>query len=198
MEQIGSELAKALNSFQKEVVTVSKDADNPFFKSKYARLDKIMSEALPKLTAHGLAVSQLVDNIDGQSALTTVLMHTSGQSIRSTMPLILSKGDPQGQGSAITYARRYSLAAILGIVIDEDDDGNKASQPKASYTAPTKPTAPVSDLAAGYMKAQVTSFMRASGIADDDMKRVLVDEYGVKDPANMTKAEATAVIEALK
>ncbi len=121
------ELAKALNAFQAELVSVGKTADNPFFKSKYAELGAIMKEAQPVLTKHGLAVMQLPDNIDGKPALTTIVMHTSGQSQRATVPLILAKDDPQGLGSAITYERRYSYAAALQIVIDEDDDGNRAS-----------------------------------------------------------------------
>lgn len=135
------QLAAALSTFQKEVVTVEKTAANPFFNSKYATLEAIMLTALPVLTKHGLAVSQFITHIDGSSALRTILMHKSGQFIEDVMPLLLSKVDPQGQGSAITYARRYSYAAVLGIVIDEDDDGNRASSSHAS-SQPAKTSAP--------------------------------------------------------
>lgn len=129
-------LAKALSAFQAEVVTVGKSADNPFFHSKYAPLEEIMLAALPVLAKHGLSVMQLPDNLDGQPALTTIVMHESGESQRATTPLLMAKNDPQGQGSAITYLRRYSYAAALGIVIDADDDGNRASRPQE----PTKPS----------------------------------------------------------
>lgn len=135
-----SELAKALNAFQSEVVTVGKSAANPFFKSKYAPLDDIMLAAQPVLTKHGLAVMQLPDNLNGAPALTTIVMHTSGQSQSATVPLILAKEDPQGVGSAITYMRRYGYAAALGIVIDEDDDGNRAT-PRTVASKPAVGTA---------------------------------------------------------
>lgn len=127
------ELAKALNEFQEELVTVSKTADNPFYHSKYADLASIQKVTQPILTKHGLSILQLLDNLDGEPALTTIVMHKSGQQQKGTIPLILAKKDPQGVGSAITYMRRYGYAAALQIVIDEDDDGN-ATIPAKSTT----------------------------------------------------------------
>jgi len=90
------------------------------------------------LAKHGLAVTQGISFQQGFSdnanvlhdTLTTTLIHKSGQWIQSEMPLHLPKQDPQGQGSAVTYARRYAYMAILGLVADDDDDGNAASRPK--------------------------------------------------------------------
>lgn len=143
-EQI-NELAAALAAAQGEFSTVKKDSENPFFKSKYADLSAVVKTAAPVLAVHKLAVSQFISTtVDGEGnlvdTLTTWLIHQSGQYINDTMRLRLTKEDAQGQGSAITYARRYSYMAVLGLVADEDDDGNKASTPKATtpYRAATK------------------------------------------------------------
>ncbi len=117
-------LAAALCLAQSEMPAAKKDSVNPFFRSKYAGLSSIMQAAIPVLSKHGLAVSQFVTHINGESALETILLHTSGQYISSVMPLFLKTNDPQGQGSAITYARRYAFMAAIGMVADEDDDGN--------------------------------------------------------------------------
>lgn len=120
-------LAAALVAVQLEMPTVKKDSVNPFFKSKYADLATVLQALLPVLTKNGLCIVQQVSNLDGDTALTTTLMHISGEYISATRPLILPKADPQGQGSAITYARRYDAMAIIGMVADKDDDGNKAT-----------------------------------------------------------------------
>lgn len=123
MENIG----KALVALQGELTPVGKSASNPFFKSKYAPLDEVMATIQPLLAKHKLMVAQLMDNIDGQPALTTIVIHESGESLKATSPLLLTKNDPQAHGSAVTYARRYGIMSALGIVADEDDDGNRAS-----------------------------------------------------------------------
>lgn len=126
-----NELAKALVSAQAEFSAVPKGSVNPFFKSKYAALPDVVASAGPVLAKHGLAVSQhITTNDQGADMLITYVLHSSGQFIAHGMILHLPKSDPQGQGSAVTYARRYSYMSALGLVADEDDDGNKASQPK--------------------------------------------------------------------
>jgi hypothetical protein len=125
-------LFKALSQFQEEVPTIKKESSNPFFKSKYAGLDTIIPVINPLLKKNGLVVTQYPMSIEGKTYLHTVLAHIeSGEQIESKMELLLVKQDPQGQGSAITYARRYSIVAILGLNTEEDDDGNKASGNKA-------------------------------------------------------------------
>ncbi len=121
------ELAKALAEFQSKVGSVGKDSVNPFFKSKYATLENIVSTIKEPLSKVGLAYSQLPT---GENQIATILMHTSGEWIKATITMHPAKNDPQGQGSAITYMRRYALSSLLGIVTDEDDDGNEASKPK--------------------------------------------------------------------
>jgi len=123
------EIAKALNTFQGKMSAVKKDGNNPFFHSRYATLDAIWEHIRKPLTESGLSVTQTLSTLDG-NVLETTLMHSSGEWINGGMILNPVKDDPQGQGSAITYARRYGLSAILGIVADEDDDGNAATHTK--------------------------------------------------------------------
>lgn len=118
------ELATALSKFQSEVSGAVKSANNPFFKSKYADLAEIWKTIRPHLAANGLAVSQGgLPCEHGSVSIETMLMHNSGEYISGITTLRLTKDDAQGAGSAITYARRYGLAAILGIH-QEDDDAN--------------------------------------------------------------------------
>lgn len=127
-----NELAAALVAAQAEFGAVPKGATNPFFKSKYASLPDVVQHASPILAKHGLAISQHVTYDEtGRDALMTYLLHKSGQYIAYSMKLHLVKEDPQAQGSAITYARRYSYQAVLGLVTDEDDDGQRATQAQA-------------------------------------------------------------------
>lgn len=123
-------LVKALIEAQKEIKPAIKDAENPFFKSKYADLGSTWNACRDSLFKNGLTVIQTVEiQADGSSVLCTTLAHTSGEWVKSFCPLLNNKGDMQGLGSAISYARRYGLAAICGIVT-EDDDAEEASQPK--------------------------------------------------------------------
>jgi hypothetical protein len=118
-------VAKALIIFHAKVTKVSKDASNPFFKSKYASLSNILEAISTPLQESGLTFAQFPTN---GNSLTTILIHAeSGEYMQDTYEMRPTKDDPQGKGSAITYQRRYALAAILGLNIDEDDDGNAAS-----------------------------------------------------------------------
>lgn len=124
------ELSKALVKFHSEMGKVSKDAKNPFYKNKYASLSNILDAVTKPLNDNGLSIVQMPCN----EGLTTMLIHSSGEFIASTSATpVKDNTDPQKLGSAITYARRYALGAILSLNIDEDDDGQKAAtpQPKA-------------------------------------------------------------------
>jgi hypothetical protein len=123
-----SELAAALVAFQGEMGAVPKGSVNPFFKSRYADLADVKREASPVAWKHGLAVTQFPTTVDGEPGLLSTLVHSSGQWKEESAKL-LAKPDPQGQGSGLTYMKRYAYCAILGIVADEDDDGNSAQPP---------------------------------------------------------------------
>jgi hypothetical protein len=126
------EISKALQQFAMLVGTVKKDADNPFFKSKYATLSNLLQEIGVPLQESNLVVTQFPDGMNG---LTTRLIHAdSGEWMESTHEVNLSKNDPQSSGSAITYMRRYAIQSILCINIEDDDDGNAASKPTKSQS----------------------------------------------------------------
>jgi len=124
------ELAKALSKAQGEFITPKKDSDNPFFKSKYADLATIWDSCRKILSSNGLCVIQTTEVSPPEIVvLRTMLLHNSGQWIVSKLCMKPIKNTPQDIGSCITYARRYSLSAIVGIAA-EDDDGNMASDNK--------------------------------------------------------------------
>jgi hypothetical protein len=125
-EQI-NDLAAALSKAQKEIKGAVKDSTNPHFKSSYADLASVWEACREAITSNGLAVVQTPHTDEaGNCHIVTMLTHASGQWIRDTFSLPPTKADPQGYGSAITYMRRYALAAIVGVA-PEDDDGNAAS-----------------------------------------------------------------------
>lgn len=131
-----NELAKALSIAQGTIGNASKDAANPFFKSKYSTLASVREACKEALAKNGLAVIQHPTVTDKGTFLCTTLVHSSGQWIRGFLPIKPVKDDPQGLGSAITYMRRYALAAITGVAPDDDDDGNAASGKKDGIGAP--------------------------------------------------------------
>jgi hypothetical protein len=124
-----AELSKALSKVQSILTGAKMDSDNPFFKSKYADLTSVWEACRKPLTDNGLAVIQTPCTIPDKPeyvVIETILTHSSGEWIKGRLAMKPVKQDPQGIGSCITYARRYSLASLVGIC-PEDDDGNAAS-----------------------------------------------------------------------
>jgi hypothetical protein len=127
------ELATALAKAQGELAAAKKNKTNPHFKSQYADLAAIWDAAREVLPANGLSVAQLPTPSErNEVLLDTMLMHSSGEWICSTISIPVGKADAQGHGSALSYARRYALAAIVGIAVD-DDDGNAASRQSPEF-----------------------------------------------------------------
>ena len=117
-------LAEALAKAQSEIKGALASSVNPFFKSNYADLDTVIKSCFPQLTKNGLSIIQGNDTCEkGSFYLTTMLLHESGQWIRSKLKMPITKPDAQGVGATITYARRFSLSAMVGIA-QTDDDGN--------------------------------------------------------------------------
>jgi hypothetical protein len=145
-EQI-NELAKALCLAQAEIEGATKDSENPFHKSKYADLYTCWKCCRDQLTRNGLSVVQTMDYESDRSFLVTTLLHTSGQWIRGKLVIPQVKPGPQELGSCITYCRRYSLSAMVGLS-QYDDDGEDAmkslreKQPKQEI----KPNSPKTEL----------------------------------------------------
>jgi len=130
-----------------EVTNPKKNADNPFYHSKYTTLEALHAHVKPILRKHKLELSQEPgEDLNGRPTVRNIFYHESGQSGEQSTPypLILEKETPQGGGSSFTYGCRYTLTGILGIVSEEDDDGNaaepKKTTDKKSTTTSNKPT----------------------------------------------------------
>lgn len=122
-----NELALALSKAQGSMRAAKTNKINPFFKSKYADLCSIWEACREPLSDNGLGVVQAVSPIEDSAwMLVTTLVHSSGQWMRSYMPIITQKNDSQSLGSAIAYTKRYSLSAMVGVAVGEDDDGEGA------------------------------------------------------------------------
>lgn len=188
-----NEIATALCKAQAAMQGAKKDTANPFHKSKYADLASVWEAIREPLTANGLSVCQLVeDSAPGTVRLTTILMHTSGQTLTSTFSMpVKDSTNPQAVGSALTYARRYALSAMVGVA-PEDDDGNSA-------TNLGKKQAPVAVVGADYIKALEERFKDAS--TKDQKKHVALEVKSSLIPQELkTKmlGEMSKVINAMK
>ncbi len=164
-EQI-NEIAGALAKAQSGVKSALKDSVNPHFRSKYADLSAVKDAIGDCLSKNDIAVVQAHDILEsGVVVLKTRLMHKSGQWLESQYLIKPVKEDPQGYASATTYARRISLASMVGVVADEDDDGNAASQ-RGNYEPPARPAPKVEDKTAA-AKSYVDEAIKAIGTLTD-------------------------------
>ena len=129
-----SKLAPALVKAQAAMAGAVKSQANNFFKSKYANLEEVIRVVKEQFSANGLCFIQNPVSSEGHAGVETIILHESGEFISNEFVLKCSKADPQGMGSAITYARRYGLQSACGIP-SEDDDGNAASAPMTKERA---------------------------------------------------------------
>lgn len=166
-------LAKALAKFQADIKDPARDKDNPYFKSKYVALDGLLDAVRPVLAANGLSFIQSPVSNGQDMGVATLLMHDSGEWIESD-PFMLHavKNDPQAGGSAITYARRYSLSAVLGVAWDDDDDANMAK--KGHQIRSNAQNAPAKG---NYTKAGRQAEKTASSSSQTQKKPTSVDDY---------------------
>ncbi len=212
-EQI-NELSKALSTAQGQMSFAKKDSRNPFFKSSYADLSSVWDACREPLTSNGLSVIQTFDaNHDGGEVIVvTTLAHQSGQWISSRLKMPLVKKDPQGLGSAITYGRRYSLAAIVGVIADEDDDGNAATGKPANKPAPTpQPTPAPTPAPAGPVMVtpaqlkKLNTVMTNQGVTDREHKLAIINGWlkkrsmaEITTGKDLTKDQASILIDHLE
>jgi hypothetical protein len=180
------ELAKALAMAQADIRSAEKDATNPHFRSRYATLSSVWDACREPLTRNGLSVVQLPQLVAGQLMLETRLLHTSGEWLSSWWPIQPVKDDPQGLGAALTYARRYTLAAMVGVAPDDDDDGESAMKAIRAAAAPKAAPSPA--------LAKVLASIHAvgSGEALEQLRRELEQD----EP--LPEAERKVAIEAFK
>ncbi len=199
------EIAAALSVAQAEINPAEKNSTNPHLKNKYANISAIYDAVREVLPKHGLCVVQTMLPTDGTRAhVRTTLAHKSGQWFASECVMPLDRqGGAQGMGSAITYARRYSLSAILGVVADEDDDGNGAQRRNnraqiekdraaAKANNPNPPSDPQRKMFMSMMSKKHNG--NRDAILDD-----LSKYFGRKIASSndLTKAEISEMIEAL-
>lgn len=154
------ELYSALVKAQSQIRGALKDSVNPHFKNRYADLGSVWDACRDALHKNGLAVLQLSDlDASGAPVLLTRIIHESGQHIEGRYPLVCKDPtDPQKLGSATTYARRYALAAAIGI-IQEDDDGQSAATPTQPKAVPvTNKTEEYTKLLEGYFSKPVAKW----------------------------------------
>ena len=212
-----SKIAAALVAFSGDIKAIEKDGNNPHFRSTYATLDNMIDETKPLLKKHGLTVMQFPGGDGEKVTVRTMILHESGEFIESE-PLTLKavKMDPQGAGSAITYARRYSYAAALSLSLGDDDDGNAASQPttRPAQTQQSRPAQThthqqqsdhaaiqqssdanrsqpsvnmISDAQVGLIK----KLLKEKNVPDQAYRNMIAPKTSTKD---LTKSEASEVI----
>ena len=127
IKELSSALAKAQGALKPAV----KDSINPHFKSKYADLASVWEACREPLSSNGLAVVQFpADFQNNVMTLITRITHSSGEWLQQTMTCPVSKPDPQGIGSCLSYMRRYALSAVVGIYQDDDDANSASYAPK--------------------------------------------------------------------
>ena len=175
------ELSKALNKFQKEVKQPFKDADNPFFKSKYVPLESVVQAINDIAPNHGLSFTQwALNDENGRIGVATLLLHESGEFIEyDPVFMTAEKNTPQGAGSLITYLKRYTLSAIFGITSDQDDDGNESSEPPKA-----------TDKQLNLITKMINN--------DKDRLNKMLQYYKVKDLTKLTTNQASQAIKQLQ
>jgi hypothetical protein len=178
------ELFTALTLAQAEMENASKDKNNPFFKSKYADLNSVMGAIKPALAKHGLAFVQVCHDAENAAKVETIIVHADGQQFSAgCVSVPVSKADAQGYGSALTYARRYSLAAAFGVGA-EDDDGNAAAKAAPKFTGKVTPTAGVFEGLSPEVQNRITDLATVitdyaqSGAVDDAI--ITIDEAALE------------------
>ncbi len=195
-ETIGA-LSKALSIAQSKIENASKNSANPHFKSKYADLAEVLNTIRPVFSECGLSFVQFPSYCDGIAHVDTLLMHESGEWISNTSSAPVTKQDAQGVGSATTYLRRYSLAAMAGIA-QEDDDANSAVGGKGKPPASVVLIGDADFIALNKLLddsgADKEKFCKAYGVAN--VKELPLIKFGEACSALREKMKRSALTEA--
>jgi ERF superfamily len=168
-------LIEALAKASLEFKPVKKTSKNPFFKSSYADLAEVIDATREGLGHNGLAVVQppLYNRISGTVEVITLLAHSSGEWMKSVLEVTMSKQDAQGEGSAITYGRRYAYSATLNVASEEDDDGNAAVSKPFSRQEEVEEAIDRADYLKVFEIQAIDSAIRATGKTEDEVKAYL-------------------------
>lgn len=204
MTEQTSELFKALNTFRKTLKQPVKDTVNPFFKSTYVTLDGVIKAVDDALEGTGLSFMQEATTSEKTVSVKTYIFHDSGQMMALdplTLPAV--KTDPQGLGSAITYAKRYALAAAFGVTSDVDDDGNqavksqKSNKPKQNEPKQSEPTAPQADKLSDNQRKAIFAKANVIAKANNMTADEVITAYKIEDVAEISKKKASNLIDRL-
>jgi len=186
-------LAEALAKASLEFPEITKDTENPYFKSQYADLATLIKATRSPLAKHALVVMQFPQLRPNKALLTTMLCHSSGEWIAADLEMPLTKGDAQGVGSGITYGRRYSYQSILNIAGEEDDDGNAAAgrtqEDRSSKGATEKGGGRINPVQLRALQSACTT----GGKSQADLLKYL-GNMGYESPDELTKPELDAAI----
>lgn len=177
-----TEFSKAFAKTQQEMKQPLKDANNPFFKSKYVPLENVVEAITESASKNGISFTQFPSSDEaGNVTVGTLVMHSSGEWIEyDPIKMKPVKNDPQSIGSAITYAKRYALSAIFGITSDQDDDGNEATQTKKQQ--PKKVNDPVISVEkANYYLKEIATISAEKGKEDGSIVKWFLNHLGVVD-----------------
>lgn len=194
------DLAKALVAANKGVKNPIKNAVNPHFKNRYSTLDAVIEAYKESYLNAGISVLENPKTEDGKIGVEVTFLHESGQFItHDPFMLPATKQDAQGYGSASTYARRYTLSAVLNIAAEEDDDGNAASQPGKPNTQSKPPESNL--ITPAQMKALGAKVGNISKATEQDQAAVYqsaASHFKIgKTAKELTKAEASKIIDYL-
>ncbi|WP_267247557.1 ERF family protein [Streptococcus sp. Marseille-Q5986] len=178
-----TEFSKAFAKTQQEMKQPLKDANNPFFKSKYVPLENVVEAITESASKNGLSFTQFPSSDEaGNVTVGTLVMHSSGEWIEyDPIKMKPVKNDPQSIGSAITYAKRYALSAIFGITSDPDDDGNEATQTKKQAPAKKKDDPVISVEKANYYLKEIAAISTEKGREDGSIVKWFLNHLGVVD-----------------
>ena len=197
MQPAGKAIAGAFVKAQAAFGPALKTNTNPHFRSKYAGLDACVEAVIDALHANGIALIQRTLPCESGVTVETLLVHSSGETLSGgTLHLPASKADPQGYGSALTYARRYALAAMLGVT-QEDDDGQAASGPRPT-PAPMRQPSPSPLASKRQLDMLWATAKEVYGAEAEGELRKLIEGAGLNSSKELTTTQASDMIAALQ
>jgi len=188
-------LAASLAKAQAVIEGAVKAKPNPAFKTKYADLSSVWEACRDALTSNGLSVVQSPGHLsEGRMEMTTMLLHASGEWMRGSLTIPLGKVDAQSYGSAVTYGRRYALAAFVGVAPD-DDDGNAATATKPEAPRPEPKQAPTAPPTLAERSDRLAATLKGLKTADEVRRAyarasALCADLDASDPERLAEIEA--------
>lgn len=198
-------LAPDFVALQADLAPLEKSAVNPFFKSRYAPLPEVRAAMQPLLAKHHFGLAVVPAIVEGRNGLRFLLIHKSGQFIEGQWMLTPAKQDSQGEGGDVTYKRRFGEMALVGLVADEDDDGNSVSRTapqlvgkRPAQTAPAKPASPADEKRAELKQIAAEKGWTLSSVAATYAKNATTGDGKPGELKTATAEEIGAFITSLK